>query len=514
MYHDLTRTTQPGYFGYSMTDISTPQFESPYFAAIDLGSNSFHMLIVRFNEEQIDIIDREKDMVQIARGLQKDGSLSREAKERALASLTRFAERLRDIPAGQIRAVGTKALRAARDTKQFLADAERALGVPIHIISGYEEARLVYAGFSHSVSNDHSRRLVIDIGGGSTEFIVGVDYEPALMESLGMGCVTFSENFFFANGVNAKSMRKAYLAACSRLESIRKIYIKSGWDTAHGTSGTIKAIADLVSDADGGAIITRQSLEKLYETLAYTGELPSADIPKLRQDVLPAGTAILRAVFDQLGLDQLHVANATLKEGLIYDTIGRFSDHDSRNHTVEKLQIQYQVDTYQAQRVATTALNLWRQIEGLPLRGISRTKILKWASMLHEVGLSISHTSFHHHGYYILRHSDLAGFGRYEQYILANLVRAHRRKLSVSRFDGMDESTLSAFLPVLLCLRLATLLHRRREDIDVSPVLTENNGRYTLSMPIEWNQEHPLTAASLEQERAYFSAVGISFELA
>lgn len=180
-----------------MTELKT-QFESPYFAAIDLGSNSFHMLIVRLNEDQIDIIDREKDMVQIARGLQKDGSLSAEAKERAIASLTRFAERLRDIPSAQIRAVGTKALRAARDTKEFLKQAEAALGVPIQIISGYEEARLVYSGFSHSVSNDHSRRLVIDIGGGSTEFIVGVDYEPALMESLGMGCV-FSRPFCFTN---------------------------------------------------------------------------------------------------------------------------------------------------------------------------------------------------------------------------------------------------------------------------------------------------------------------------
>lgn len=494
-----------------MTEIHT-QFESPYFAAIDLGSNSFHMLIVRFNEEQIDIIDREKDMVQIARGLQKDGSLSTEAKERALESLARFAERLRDLPPAQIRAVGTKALRAARDTKQFLADAEKVLGVPIHIISGYEEARLVYSGFSHSVSNDHSRRLVIDIGGGSTEFIVGVDYEPALMESLGMGCVTFSENFFFTQGVNAKTMRKAYLAACSRLESIRKIYIKSGWNTAHGTSGTIKAIADLVSEADGGAIITRSSLEKLYEQLAHHGELPINDAPKLRQDVLPAGTAILRAIFDQLNLEQLHVANATLKEGLIYDTIGRFSDHDTRNHTVEKLQTQHQIDTQQAQRVASTAVALWRQIEGLPMKGVSRTKILRWASMLHEIGLSISHTSFHHHGYYILRHSDLAGFGRYEQYILANLVRGHRRKLSIARFDGMDESTFAAFSPVLLCLRLATLLHRRREDLEVTPSLSENDGRYKLTMPNNWIAEHPLTAASLEQERAYFSAVDIQFE--
>lgn len=494
-----------------MTELKT-QFESPYFAAIDLGSNSFHMLIVRLNEDQIDIIDREKDMVQIARGLQKDGSLSADAKERAIASLTRFAERLRDIPSAQIRAVGTKALRAARDTKEFLKQAEAALGVPIQIISGYEEARLVYSGFSHSVSNDHSRRLVIDIGGGSTEFIVGVDYEPALMESLGMGCVTFSENFFFDGGVNPKSMRKAYLAACSRLESIRKIYLKSGWDTAHGTSGTIKAIADLVAGADGGAIITRDSLEKLYESIAQTGELPHNDIPKLRQDVLPAGTAILLAVFHQLQLEQLRVANATLKEGLIYDTIGRFSNHDSRSYTVKKLQAQYQIDEAQADRIANTAIGLWLQIEGLPMRGVSRTKILRWAAMLHEVGLSISHTSFHHHGYYILRHSDLAGFGRYEQYILANLVRGHRRKLSTNRFDGMDDATLAAFLPVLLCLRLATLLHRRREDLTVTPTLRENNGRYTLSLPQEWAAEHPLTVSSLEHERAYFGAVDIQFE--
>jgi len=487
---------------------------SPYFAAVDLGSNSFHMIIARIQDGKIEIVDREKDMVQLARGIMADGHLSVAAQTRALDCLKRFAERLRDIPSDQVRAVGTKSLRTARQSSGFLREAEAILGAPIQIISGYEEARLVYVGLSHSVANDQNHRLVVDIGGGSTEFIIGQDYEPIIMESLSMGCVTFTEKYNRnAEKITRKFMERAYLAACAEIEVIRQVYLRMGWRIVFGTSGTARAIADLLVDKDGGAVISRNSLNWLHEEI-FNNKALLASVPGPRASVLPAGIAILRAVFEQLKIDTLHVSDYALKEGLLYDTVGRLSDQDSRNRTVKKLQEQYKVDIDQAKRVADTAQYLWKQIDGPVLPGVSRTKVLRWSAQLHEIGLSISHSSHHHHGYYLLRNGDVAGFGRYEQYILANLVRSHRKGLYPEKFADMDEKAVAAFAPLLICLRLATVLHRRREDLgqEELPKLSVSGHIYTLKFPRGWLSKHPLTLASLEAEREQYDRIGVGLE--
>jgi exopolyphosphatase/guanosine-5'-triphosphate,3'-diphosphate pyrophosphatase len=229
--------------------------------------------------------------------------------------------------------------------------------------------------------------------------------------------------------------------------------------------------------------------------------------------VLPAGLAVLKAVFDQLKVDKLHVGDAALKEGLLYDSIGRLSDHDSRIETVRKLQEKNQIDMDQATRVEKTALALWQQIEGPPLPGVSRTKVLSWAARLHEIGMSISHSSHHHHGYYILRNSDLAGFGRYEQYILANLVRAQRKGLYAGKFEDLDELTMDALVPLIVCLRIAVVLHRRREDLDVVPKLELRSKVYHLAFRRRWLTDHPLTLDGLEQEKDHYDSLGISLAL-
>ena len=483
---------------------------SPYFAAVDLGSNSFHMVIARVQDERVEIVDREKEMIQLARGINADGHLSVSAQRRALACLARFAERLRDIPKAQVRAVGTKTLRTAHQSKNFIKAAEAALGVPIQIISGFEEARLVYTGLAHSVTNDHKHRLVVDVGGGSTELIIGEDYEPICLESLSVGCVTYTEQFFGdTSRATAPRFRKAYMAACTEIETIRKIFMKTGWKIAYGTSGTVRAIADLLQARDGGAVITAASLDWLANEI-QSNKSALLGVPELRRSVLPAGIAIIKAIFDQLKLDSMHVGDAALKEGLLYDSIGRFSDHDSRFGTVQNLQERYQVDQDQAERVAHTALALWRQIDGPQLARVSRTKVLKWAAQLHEIGMSISHSGHHHHGYYIIRNSDLAGFGRYEQYILANLVRSHRKGLYEEKFEEMDEQTTAALIPLVVCLRLAVLLHRRREDIDVVPGLAKQSNEYRLKFSKKWLVSHPLTLAGLEQEQKYYDFFDIS----
>ncbi len=491
----------------------SPTFESPYFAAIDLGSNSFHLLVARVKENGsgIETVDREKQMVQIARGLDDSGFLSEEAQERALICLHQFAERIRDIPNSQIRAVGTKTLRAAHNSSLFLKAAERVLGIKIQIISGFEEARLVYAGLSHSITKSN-QRLVIDIGGGSTEFVIGLGHKPLKLESLSMGCVSFSERYkLLGDDINRLTMRNAYYAACAELEEIRKNYLKTGWEIAYGTSGTMKAVGELLAAEDGGAVITKDSLNAFAETIIENGAMiTDASIHKLRRDVLPAGIAIIQAIFDQLKLEKIHVANATLKEGLIYDTIGRFSEHDSRQETVEQLQTQYNIDHDQGTRVKDLAEALWKQIEAPVLPGVSRTKILRWAAMLHEIGLAISHSGYHHHGHYILRYSDLAGFGRYEQYVLANLVRIHRKKPSEAKLEGLDNTARQAFIPLAICLRIAFLVCRRREACDLTPKLREMNGEYFLTFDKQWLEEHPLTLAGLEQECDYFQNIGVN----
>lgn len=489
------------------------ELESPYFAAIDLGSNSFHMIICRLNKDTVETVDRVKDMIQIASGM-KNGALAEDAQARALDCLSRFADRLRGIPATQVRAVGTKSLRSAKNAREFIAAAEQALGHPIAIISGFEEARLVYKGLSHGVGSDDGQRLVIDIGGASTEYIIGRGADPILLESLNLGCVAFSDKYELKTAISGAKMHRAYLGACAEIEQIRHSYLRKGWDQAYGTSGTMKAIAELLADKDGGALIRADSLRSLSADVIEDADTALQSLPKLRRDVLPAGIAILRATFDELKLDKIHVADATLKDGLIYDTIGRLNAADARFSAVSKLQSQYHVDEDQGARVAQTTLHLWHQLQTPTLPGLSRTKILTWAAQLHEVGLGISHSGYHNHGYYILRHSDLAGFGRYEQLTLACLVRAHRKKLSSDRFDGLDKHARAALLPMILCLRVAVILHRRREDVSELPTLKQHgNDEYVLRFPRDWLKQSPLAEAGFDKEISHLAGAGIQLRI-
>lgn len=490
------------------------QSQSPYFAAIDLGSNSFHMLIVRVANDKVEVIDREKDMVQIARGLDKNNILDADTVERAKACLLKFSDRLRDIPKSQIRAVGTRTLRSANNSDDFILQAQHMLGAPIQVISGFEEARLIYNGLFHSVASDNKQRLAIDIGGASTELVLGLEQTPILLESLNLGCASFTKTIIQPNdGVNEKSMKKVMQAAAAQLEIIRKSYLKKGWEMVFGTSGTIKCIAELLKDKDGGAIISREGLDSLIKKTIEQGGVNNDNIPKLRREVLPAGIAILHAVFSQLNLEKMYVSDSTLKEGLIYDTIGRFKDIDAREASVKKLKTQYHIDEPQGDRINKATLNLWRQIDGPTLDGISRTKLLKWAAQLHEIGLSISHSGHHHHGHYLLANSDLAGFSRYEQFFLANLVRFHRKKINIESITGMTPEVCATFLPLLVCLRIAVCLHRRREDIQTPTRLTYEKTTYQLFFEPRWLEENPLILAGLQQEVSYFKRAGITLTI-
>lgn len=476
---------------------------SQYFAAIDLGSNSFHMIISRVDQGQLMVVDRVKEMVQIAKDIGSNGELAEDAQARAFDCLACFRERLTQFPDSSIRAVGTKALRSADNSNAFLRQAQLTLGHPIEIISGYEEARLVYQGVSQSIPQQNNQSLVIDIGGGSTEFIIGQQQTPLLIESLNLGCVVFSQEYM-RQGVNQQSMHNAYLAACAELQAIRHNYQQCGWDIAFGTSGTMKAVAEYLPG--NSATIDRQQVDDLYQQMIDYGVREDLDIPAPRRDVLPAGVAIIKAIFDQLQLNALNIADAALKEGLIYDMIGRFNKQDTRTSTVKVLQQRYQVDTEQALLVSHTALALLQQLALVEEQHtlISSEQMLGWAAELHEIGLGIAHAGYHQHGHYLLRHSDIAGFSRLEQHWLAQLVRLQRKKIPTTLANNLPNNMTAC----VACLRLAVLLCRSRQKPNSQPQIRLQGENLTIA--INGLEDQPLTHKNLLIEKEYLHQLNLN----
>ncbi len=483
-------------------------------AAVDLGSNSFHMVVARHTHGQLTIIDRLRETVRLASGLDEHGRLSREVMERALACLERFGQRLRDMNAETVRVVGTNTFRQAKRKGAFLDRAREALGHPIEIIAGIEEARLIYLGVTHSSPSESGNRLVVDIGGGSTELIIGEGMHTRQLESLRMGCVTMSKLFFDDGEINEKRMRRARMAARIELEPIVERYKTTGWEQALGSSGTIRALADVAracGSVDGS--ITLVVLENAIEQALRAGHVSRLRLPGLDEDRMPVfagGLAILTEVIQALDIRIMRAADGALREGLLYDILGRHTDEDARVRTVRSMAARYQVDMAQADRVEATALRLLRDLEQVwaisePLAEL----VLSWAARLHEIGLDISHAHYHRHGAYLLENSDMPGFPREEQRLLAVLVGAHRRKLSLQALEELSPPWhLKAELLIVL-LRLAVLLNRGRSNVPMPDIKLAARVRILeLKFPIRWLDEHPLTRADLEQEADLLKAVG------
>ena len=415
---------------------------SDVIAAVDLGSNSFHMVVARYSHGQLVIIDRLREMVRLAAGVGEDGRLDKDVAARALACLERFGQRLRDMEARNVRVVGTNALRIARRKQAFLERAREALGFPIEIVSGMEEARLIYSGVAHNLPNEAGRRLVVDIGGGSTEIIIGERYEPLELESLQMGCVSLSQRFFGDGRLSAKRIERARLAARLELEPIQAAFQRRGWERAVGSSGTIRVIADSIRELDPNAnSITPAGLELLLKRLADSGSLRELDLDAVsdeRRPVFPGGTVILAEIITALGIAQMRFVEGALRDGLLYDMVGRMTRSDARERTVASMQRRYHVDLEQAERVEATAVGSWRSSSsawGLedPLAELS----LRWGARLHEIGLDVAHNGYHRHGAYLLENADMPGFAREEQQLIARLVGSHRRKLTLERLEDL-----------------------------------------------------------------------------
>ena len=488
-------------------------------AAVDLGSNSFHMVVARYSHGQITIVDRLREMVRLAAGLDEHGRLSKDATDRALATLARFGQRLRDMRAESVRVVGTNTLRKARRKAAFLERAREALGHPIEIISGIEEARLIYAGVTQTMPLEPGRRLVVDVGGGSTECIIGEGREPRILESLYIGCVALSSEYFPEGRFVAKRFERCVVACEVEFEPIQVPFRAIGWEHAVGSSGTVRAVGDAIRELDPSAqLITRDGLAAVAARLARAGDVRSASLGAVsdeRWPVFAGGLAIVTAAFNALGIASMRVADGALREGLLYDMLGRYTDEDARDRSVRSMTARYHIDRDQAERVEQTAVDLLRQVESAwALLDPLAEAALRWAARLHEIGLDISHSSHHKHAAYLLEHADLPGFPREEQRLLACLVGAHRRKVALLRTEELVPPWHTLVRYLIVVLRLAVLLNRGRSREALPPIrLTARGQSLEVRFPRGWLRTHALTRADLDQEVEFLKAVGFRLRI-
>ena len=482
-------------------------------AAVDLGSNSFHCQVARVVGDQIYPLDQLREAVRLGAGLGEDKLLDEAAQERALACLQRFGERLRGMDRRAVRAVGTNTLRVAKNARAFLKLARTALGFPIEVIAGREEARLIYIGVQHSLPRSRERRLVVDVGGGSTEFVIGAGYTPAKLASLYMGCVSYSLRYFPDGKITKAAMKQAELAARNELQPLVAGYSAKHWQQAVGSSGTIRAIAE-IAQANGytDGPLTPDGIEKLRASIIKAGSIERAELDGLKPDrvpVLPGGLAILNAVLSELRIEELTVASGAMREGVLCDLVGRVHRKDMRDVTVAQFMQRYHVDASQARRVGALAQSLHRKLaaeEREPDEAIA--SYLGWAAKLHEIGISVAYSGYHKHSAYILEQADMPGFSRDEQAELSLIVLAHRRSLkkTYARIEGTVDWRC------VLALRLAALFYRGRSDIALPSFHVKTQGqKIRLSLDADWLARNPLTATALHEEVREWEKIG--FEL-
>jgi exopolyphosphatase/guanosine-5'-triphosphate,3'-diphosphate pyrophosphatase len=472
------------------------------------------MIVGELRHGQLAILDRIRETVRLAEGLSDSGDISPDARQRAIDCLSRFGERLRDMKAGSVRAAGTSTIRRAREDSTFMAEAETALGHPIEIISGIEEARLIYNGVAHSLPPTDGLRLVMDIGGGSTELILGQATHPKALESLHMGCVSMTERFFPNGKITRAGFNKARLAAQLELRPVKAFFRNASGVEAIGTSGTIRsteAVARQLGISESGLTldIVEQLIDKVLAVQSVS-ELSLQGLSDRRAQVWPGGLSILAELIRVLNIEDLQVSDGALREGLLYDLLGRLQHEDARERTVRAMESRYQVDEQQAERVARTAANLYSQCEKeWGFSGRIAGMVLDWAARLHEIGLDISHDGYQRHGAYIAEHADMPGFPRAEQRFLALLIGGQRHRIDKSGFDVLPEPWREAGLRLLMILRLAVLLNRSRKDSALVPAtLDVSEDSLTISFDADWLAENPLTIADLEREQGLLRQVG------
>lgn len=512
-----------GAFRGSLSAVTTKQHQEQgqLVGAVDLGSNSFHLLIARWDGRRIQTVDKRKEMVRIAAGLDDRRLLSTDAEKRALGALKRFGEALDGISEDRVRAVGTNAFRAMRDPSAFIDRAERALGVRIEVLSGIEEARLIYVGVAHAEQPIDGHQLVIDIGGGSTELVLGRGFDALAAHSLRMGCVSYSKGFFPDGEINDDRFRGAIFSASNEAQGIVAGLEELGWDRVIGTSGTIRAVQAVITEAgwsDDDAV-TSEHVERLRQAMIDAGKVKAIELAGLserRRPVFAGGVAILEGLLTTLGIERMVTSDAALREGLVRDIVGRFEGKDLREHTVKRLQERYRVSLSQAERVADRLQSLWAAARDEWDLAPRWQRLTRWAALLHEVGLSVAYSGYHKHGAYLLEHIDMPGFSRSEQAILAALVLCHRRKFrheALRAAAAASESETAVRAAALL--RIAVRLERRRGGTEPHDVDLEVEGAaLKLTLRGDRFDNHPLMLADLQAERDRLEQAGLELIVA
>ena len=494
-----------------------------FLATVDLGSNSFRLLVGKINEDGTIVpIDQIKETVRLASGLDANNNLTKESQMLALEVLSRFHERLSNFRKSQVRVVGTSTLRVANNSAQFIVIANKALGFPIEVISGKEEARLIYIGAMHSLAFTEEKRLVIDIGGGSTEFIIGTGYEPQIMESVTMGCVSYSVRYFGDGQLSETNFNNAILAARSKIQAMEHLFAKHDWQLAIGTSGTARTLYDMCVENGIANEITYEGMQQLKKMLIKTKNIKNINISGIKEDrkpVIAGGLSIMLAIFEELGIGNMTIADGSLREGVMYDLMGRKSNADLREVTVSELKKRYKLDKAQGDRVASLALYLQRQLIPAEKARKERVKLLVWGCELYEIGLAISHNDYHKHGAYILQNSDLAGFSKPEQTMIAELVRAHRGSVAKvhDKLTKMYQNKPKIRIVwALISFRLSVIFNRSRKNIDFGQLIriedvTKNS--FSLCINNNWIANNPLTLFSINEELNGWAQFGYNIKL-
>ncbi|WP_324041082.1 exopolyphosphatase [Aeromonas caviae] len=482
--------------------------DNSLYAAVDLGSNSFHMVIARLTEGRMQIIDRIKERVRLAEGMDEQRRMSPEAMARGLDCLALFAERLTNIKPDQIRIAGTYTLRRASNARDFVREAAKVLNHPIEIISGQEEARLIYQGVAHT-QHIEGQVLVVDIGGGSTELIIGEGFEHKALTSRKMGCVSFTQSFFGNGKLGEKAFNAAVLEAQHQLAPIINQYRQLGWQSCLGSSGSIRTVRDVLQGEEwtDGAI-TLAGLERLKEEMLKhkrVDQLKLAGLTEERQGVFAAAVAILLGLFTSLPIERMEYSDGALREGLLYEFEERLQHHDIRERTALALSTHYRIDKRQATRVESSVLSLFDALSGPwempeePYRAI-----LGWAARLHEIGLAINYSGIHKHSAYILQNTDLPGFNQDDQALLAALVRFHRKGLKLSELPALPNHDEQTVLRCIRILRLAVAAHHRRQDNLLPEWNVQAAGdQLVVTLPLDWCDENKLLMQNLEKEHRY-----------
>ena len=487
-------------------------------AAIDIGSNSFHMVVARNVLGQLRIVDRLRETVRMASGLKSNGDLDPAARERALVCLARFGERIRSLPPHRVRAIATNTVRQLRNPASFLIPAETALGHGIEVVSGREEARLIYLGVAHGMPPTDARRLVIDIGGGSTEFIIGEAFLPLERESLQMGCIATTRRFFPDGKLSRKRWQAGQLELAQQFQQFTAAYNALGWQETIGSSGTAKAIAEIVASPELPAgTLTADTLAATCDRLLGFKHIDDIRLDGLsadRRPIIAGGLLVMDTCFRELGLTRMRVCETAMREGVLHDMLGRAQQRDPRDAAIAALALRYGVDAEHAQRVEDTALALFDQIaQSWELEPDDRLMLI-WAARLHELGLAISHSQHQKHGAYVIGNSDIDGFSRQEQAVLATLVRCQRRSINQNMLANLPGRMAQAALRNIVLLRLAILLHRSHDRTPLPPVcLHTHEEQIRLGLPDVWLASHALTRADLATEREELAAIGLDFSV-